>query len=452
MTPIFPDLPRKLGVYTLTRLIELRQNTALYEARQTHVDRAVVLEVLTPGATQEEEMAFLAQARLRVASSELPHVANVFESLRAEGLWFLTQELPLGRSLEEIGNCGEQLSVVHICRIILAAAEMYDLCNQVELQAMPLSPASIFIENNGTVHFLSPLIEGSTCPVEDQMQAMAAALTPVFPQHKMPGLGRAATLLQWMQYGYEGQFLPWHTLGEAASTIFKQLDDDKRRAIESTLSYKLTHNRVFINLRSFTRRWAVYLVAYCVIIVLLTGLGSFFGMANPVRTAAGSKEAFLCQQGDVKELVLRQPVSVGEYEAFLRFFESADEDTRLRLTEDVPEDEYSSIPQNWDQQQKEKKPGDPVTGISYWQALVYARHAGGSVPTANQLQAIRTAGIPLLELEWSRTEDVPQAREVYGEYVYLLINSAGAPLPARNRHYAPHHCGFRLCMPESAEE
>ena len=42
----FPELPHQLGVYTLTRLIELRSNTALYEARQPHVDRAVVLEVL----------------------------------------------------------------------------------------------------------------------------------------------------------------------------------------------------------------------------------------------------------------------------------------------------------------------------------------------------------------------------------------------------------------------
>ena len=146
MNPIFPELPRQLGVYTLTRLIELRKNTALYEAQQTHVDRAVVLEVLAPGVSHAEEVTFLAQARLRVASSELPHVANVYESLRAEGLWFLTQELPLGRSLAEIAAAGEQLSVPLICCIINAAAEMYDLCSQVDLKAMPLAPSSIFIE------------------------------------------------------------------------------------------------------------------------------------------------------------------------------------------------------------------------------------------------------------------------------------------------------------------
>ena len=44
MTPIFPELPYPLGVYSLTRLLELREYTELYEARQTHVDRAVVLE------------------------------------------------------------------------------------------------------------------------------------------------------------------------------------------------------------------------------------------------------------------------------------------------------------------------------------------------------------------------------------------------------------------------
>ena len=86
MNPIFPELPHTLGVYTLTRLIELRRNSALYEARQTHVDRAVVLEVLQPGVSHAEEVAFLAQARQHAAGSAMPHVADVFESLRAEGI------------------------------------------------------------------------------------------------------------------------------------------------------------------------------------------------------------------------------------------------------------------------------------------------------------------------------------------------------------------------------
>ena len=226
MTPIFSELPRQLGVYTLTRLIELRQNTALYEAQQTHVDRAVVLEVLAPGVSHEEEVTFLAQARLRVASSELPHVANVYESLRAEGHWFLTQELPLGRSLAEIAAAGEQLSVPLLCCIITAAAEMYDLCSQVELNAMPLAPSSIFIEEGGEVHFLSPLVEGIQYAPEQQMQALAAALAPLCPQQKASGLGRTMTLLQWLAEGYEGQVLPWTSLGETASTILQQLAED----------------------------------------------------------------------------------------------------------------------------------------------------------------------------------------------------------------------------------
>ena len=61
MNPIFSELPRQFGVYTLTRLIELRQNTVLYEAQQSHMDRAVVLEVLAPGVSHEEEVSFLAQ-------------------------------------------------------------------------------------------------------------------------------------------------------------------------------------------------------------------------------------------------------------------------------------------------------------------------------------------------------------------------------------------------------
>ena len=452
MTPIFPELPRQLGVYTLTRLIELRNNTALYEARQTHVDRAVVLEVLTPDATHDEEVAFLAQARLRVASSELPHVSNVYESLRAEGHWFLTQELPPGRSLAELASAGEQLSVPLICCIIRAAAEMYDLCNQVELQAMPLAPASIFVEEGGEVHFLSPLVEGEIYTPDTQMQALAGAITPLCPQQKASGLGRAVTLLQWLNEGYEGQYLAWEVLGETASTILQQLAEDARIARESTLAYKIAHNPFLIKARLFIKRWFGYIVAYASIIIVLSCMGTFFGMADPIHTSAGDKEGFLCHQNGEKEIVLRLPVSVEEYDAFIRAFEEMEDEQRNELLDSLPGEITSIEPENWEEQWNGKESDKPVTGVTYWQALLYAYYAGGDLPTVQQLQAIKSVGTNLLEQEWTRTMEQTPLPGVYADASILIVNQKGNPIPTNKPQNYSSKRGFRISLPETAKD
>ncbi len=452
MIPIFPELPRQLGVYTLTRLIELRHNTALYEAQQTHVDRAVVLEVLAPGVSHEEEVAFLAQARLRVASSELPHVANVYESLRAEGHWFLTQELPLGRSLAEIAANGEQLSVSLLCCIIHAAAEMYDLCSQVELDAMPLAPSSIFIEEGGEVHFLSPLVEGECYSPEIQMQALANALWPLLPQQKAAGLGRVTTLLQWLSEGYEGQFLPWTALGDTASTILQQLAEDARIAREGSLAYKISHNPFLLKVHQFVKRWFVYIIAYASIVLVLSFMGRFFGMANPIHTSAGDKEAFLCHQDGEKEVVLRQPVSVEEYAAFIRDFKRMSAEERDELLDSIPGEVGDIQPQFWKTQQLAKGPGAPVTDITLWQAMLYAQHAGGNLPSVHQLQAIKSAGATLMDEEWTRTMETNPIPTVYDKNCHFIINEKGAPIPTTDPNFASSKCGFRICLPEDAKD
>lgn len=449
MNPIFPELPRQLGVYTLTRLIELRKNTALYEAQQTHVDRAVVLEVLAPGVSHAEEVTFLAQARLRVASSELPHVANVYESLRAEGLWFLTQELPLGRSLAEIAAAGEQLSVPLICCIINAAAEMYDLCSQVDLKAMPLAPSSIFIEEGGEVHFLSPLVEGEPNEPDKQMQALSMALWAVCPQDKAPGLGRVTTLLQWLNEGYEGQWLHWATIGATASTILEQLAEAARMALERSLSYRLAHNPVLVKIRQFVTRWAKYIIAYTTIIVALSSLGTFFGMADPVHTSAGNKKGFLCRQFGQDMLVMRNPVSISEYEDFIIQYEEMDDAEREEMLDSIPGEIGHIEPRNWEEQLDSKSHSKPVTGVSYWQAFLYAHFKGGHVPTANQLQAIRAAGVKLHDLEWSCTEVTDSLPQVYDSETFLLIDANGNPFPTNHRNWNSERCSFRIAIPET---
>ena len=453
MNPIFSELPHTLGVYTLTRLVELRENSALYEAQQTHVDRAVVLEVLQPGVSHAEEVAFLAQARHRVATIGLPHVADVFESLRAEGLWFLTQEQPLGRSLADIAAAGEKLSVLHICCVIAAAAEMYAECQQGGLSAMPLAASSIFVEESGEVHFLSPLVEGRPNAPSAQMQATAAALWGVCPEDKEPGLGRTVTLLQWLNEGYEGKYLEWNELKETATTIITQLKQNARpdstKPLHLRLKEQMEHHLHLQEVKSFLGKWGSYVGAAAGIVVVMSCMGTMFGMGDPETAGADGKSGILCQEAGKNEVVMRYPVSVQEYADFMQAFEEMDDDERQELQGTLPTKCESLIPQNWEQQWERGDVEAPVTGVTYWQALLYARAQKADLPTANQLQAALKAAPGYLDMEWSRTEKEEPLPGIYSGSASLVVGMQGNIIPVGSREWSDSRCGFRITFPEN---
>lgn len=444
MNPIFPELPHTLGVYTLTRLIEQRENSALYEAQQTHVDRSVVLEVLRPGVSHAEEVAFLAQARHRVATNGVPHVADVFESLRSEGIWFLTQEMPQGRSLADIAIAGEKLSIAQICKVITAAAEMYQHCQDNGISVIPLAASSIFIEQAGEVHFISPLKEGSVSSLHSQTKATAAALWPLCPEEKKPGLGRTVTLLNWMEGGYEGRILEWNELRETAATIIAQLGPEA----EDGTSHRITDAPWVQKLRQFLSRWGMHTAGGAAVVVGLTCLGSLFGTGNPETISAMGHSHIYCSTGEQNEKIMRYPVSVQEYAQFLQAFEEMDEEQRQELRDVANCTAADLKPVNWDTQWERADREAEVTGVSLPQARLYACHMGGQLPTSAQIQTIQAAGAGKADLEWSRTAMESPLPDVYPGTTYILIDTHGQPYPVSTPDWVSPRCGFRVAFPD----
>ena len=452
MTPIFPHLPHTLGVYSLTRHLETRENTELYEARQTHVDRAVVLEVLRPGASQAEEAAFLAQARNRVATDGMPHVADVYESLRAEGIWFLTQELPPGDSLADVAAAGRKLPVPDICRIISAAAEMYDMYLQAGHHAMPLAPTSVYVEESGEVHFLSPLVEGVPNRPRKQMQALARILRHVAPVIHAPGLGRLTTLIHWLKEGADGVYLTWPEIKETADTILQQLETNALPEHEKSAFTRLCERVNSLpftqRVRNFFRHWGLLLAISAGTIVLLSSIGRQFGLDTPTYLPPLDNEALHCQEEDVCERVLLRPVSVQQYADFMQTFRKLEPARLQELLRDMPEQNISMIPANWKAQQA-AAPGTPVTGVNYRQALLYARAAGGTLPTARQLQAMLANALPLTELEWTRSQAESPLPGIYDGTIYLTVDRQGRIFPTDSPDWQDSRCGFRIALPET---
>lgn len=449
MTPIFPELPHTLGAYTLTRLLEMRGETELYAASQGSVGREVALEVLRPGAGPAEQGAFLSTARSRVAADRLPHTGQVLESLCAGGLWFLTQELPQGRSLAD-SAAGETLRIAELCRIVIAASELFENCAAAGLAALPLTAASIYISPAGKPRFLSPVIAGAAgaSPVP-YMVSLADTLAPYVPA-EVPGTNRMLTLLLWMREGYEGQMLLWEQVRATAQSLMAQLGETEQEEERTTEEGKMRHRRRLQ--RQWTRR-----VLYGCGLLLLGGIvasaGLLFRTPQYVTRPAVRAEGISLRLPKGKVLLVApQPVSVGEYAAFLQRVEAMDADARQQLFSVLSEPPETLVPADWEAQQAHADA--PVTGVSFRQALLYAREQGAELPSCAQLQCVFEATGAAGVQEWTfdlfsgegcglLRADMPLA--VSPELPY-------APVPLPHSDYQSSSLGFRIARPQPISE
>lgn len=452
MTPIFPDLPHPLGAYTLTRLLAVREGSDVYAAKQGSVDREVALEVLHRGAAPEQQAAFLLTARARVSAAGLPHVGQVYETLCADGLWFLTQELPAGRALCDTA-ADETLTVPVAARIIAAAAELYERCEAEKRAALPLTPDSVILNAEGKPCFLSPVIGKADERVNDMvlMRTLAALLEPLVPAEGVPGATRFATVLQWLREGYEGQMLTWAQIRETAETLRTQLGDVEQKQEEQPSEAGLQRRR-----RRRVKNIITAAVCGVLGLTLIGGLGSlgfFFRSTKTVPLPAVHAEGVTCRMADDSlAIVAAQPVSVADYADFLREWDKSDEEERARCLSGAPSTQ-SLIPAAWEAQQKAKAT-TPVTGVTYWQALAYARFRHAALPTAPALQtALAQLGGSSAD-EWTcDTFMSGRGQSLIPENAPLAIRHTApyAPLPLPDREYAADTLGFRLLRPVQGE-
>lgn len=447
MTPLFPDLPHPLGAYTLTRLLAVREESDVYAAEQGSVGRKVALEVLHRGAKPEQQAAFLLTARARVSAASLPHVGQVYETLCADGLWFLTQELPAGNALSSMSK-GETLPVAVAARIIAAAAELYERCAAAGYATLPLSADSVILNEEGHPCFLSPVIGKADERVDALvlMRALAGMLDPLVPDAGVPGATRFATVLQWLREGYEGQMLTWAQIRETAETLRTQLGDVEQKQEEQPSEAGLQRRR--------RRRVKTFVTnAVCGVIGLLAvaaigSLGFLFRSTTTVPLPAVHAEGVTCRMADDSlAVVAAQPVSIGDYADFLREWSKADEEEKARCLSGAPST-TALPPLNWEAQQK-GKPANPVTGVTYWQALAYARFRHAALPTAPALQtALAQLGGSSAD-EWTCDTFTGKGYGLIPETAPLAIRHTApfAPLPLPDREYAADTLGFRLLTP-----
>ena len=444
--PDFQHLPTRLGVYTLTRHIGSAGEAELYLANQSHVERGVVVEALPYGSGHEAVERFLASARARVAVM-LPHVTQVFESMVSDDIWYLTQERPEGRNIDRIAKEKGSLTPTQLCAIIEAAAALYNAAAERNVAAAGLPLHAIYMSADSGVSFLSPVQVGEHVPelVEEQQRTLAAVLLPFLPAQGTPGQSRVATLVDWMENGYDGTRLEWSALADTAATVREQLAPQLRKEHVAGLGGK-TRGAVLRqskrNRRKLVKTAIMAAIGACVVVAA--------AVAGAVMAPA-----------EAEPLPANDGSTIREYREFLLDFESEtklNRDQRRRLLTDVPKDSVDRKPADWDALWAAANNGkkyngvvlsldSPVQGVSYWDALVYARYRGAELPSARLLMTARElGGAEVSVCEWT-TGTSPETDIYKAGTIILPADKEAESTLEPNRAARDPRYGFRLVYP-----
>ncbi len=418
MPAIFENLPHRVGDYTLLNLLGTQHDRDFYEAKQNHVDRVVIVEIIDAKKTKITHAHFVESARARV-SEYIPNVMPVYEAVQLKDYWLVCQERPTGSSLAELAEREEQLDVLTVCRLIEQVCELYRYCNANRIKTTKLTANTIYQIGEHEFRFLSPARShvGTEASRAEKMTQLADVIIPILPVN-VAGQNRLYTLISWLQQGFEGQLLNWGAIGSTASLIIEQLHPDLAVEMAPTRNNELLlnqRNRLFYQGYSFM-----------IFLMLIFG-GTIAGIGEWVKPATVDTAHFEELVINMKPIAAQiHPVQVDEYHDFLLKLERMSTAELERLHKGIPVESFDHTPDNWGEQilqiHDKKTCTNPVHSVSYWDAIVYARFNRAYIPTASQLQFIKAVTDKNDFAEWSRdTQELP----LY-EKSYILINSDGS--------------------------
>lgn len=458
-TPVFQNLPHQLDDYTLLRLIESREHTDLYLAQQGHVGRTVILEILHLDAAATMLSTFIETAQLR-AKTQAPRLTRVLEALKAQDVWFMAQEQPQGESLMEWLADGRHLSPQQTAKLLQAAAEMYESCAELGKRVQPLSWGDIFMSEQGDVSFLSSLVPGAPAPIDKalHMQQLAQCIIPVRPIEG-EGADKIDAMLQWLQEGYNGQLLEWASVAATARLVDSELSalapvvkTEEEVEVEKSRQRRQTRQS-----RRKLLRQAMLGLGAAAVTLAIGSLGLIVANHRQELVSPVTADFVLCKtpQGNMK--AMRHPVSIEEYNRFLREWSTMSPEQRAALNEGMPDHVTGHTPEHWneifvaaslhkDYQGQHLSPESPAINITYWNALAYARYKGGELPNMSTLQAIHAELHESGVSEWVTDTCEADILHIYPKGCPMILDksSISRPLPVNNREWKSLNLGFRL--------
>ena len=425
-----------LGNYEIQSLSAKFQTERLYRARQTNIERQVLLTVLDPESAKDSAVLerFLADSRAKARVSHTT-IAAVYEGGSDKGFHFYSSEFAPVPTLAQIQAQGGTLKPLVALQIFKVVAEALAYFLKEGIAHQPLTAEAILLKPGGLPRLANIACGDSSSTPSDasEMEALGGFIHKSLPQSadSKPAREVAASLLRaadqpitWPEVAALAESkLPKAAPADAAKiqardiAVSRAVGENRKKSrsrviIGSSISLALTAAACF----------AIYYHLNSSSIIQVDDLG---GM---IEIPAGE----FAYQDERKELpkfyISKYEVSIYEYKKFLDAL-AADPGLAARIAHPSQPPGKSHVPKGWaDETQLEPpNPGyfnrarkwgqyqgaalsldSPVFGVDWFDAYAYANWKGHKLPTEEQWEKV-ARGQQGWKYPWGDEEELKRA-------------------------------------------
>ena len=397
-------LAGELGDYRLLKLVSEGMVTQTYRARQTSVDREVLLERIKAGTglSPERVGAFLADVRAKAAILHAG-IGSVYEAVDGEQEVYYTKELLPGRTFQDLREEDVKFDPIVLAGILRQVSGAMDFLSQRGIATLPLKARHIILSGPEVVRIANLAVAGAPDPGTGALdRALLGELLGGMVRTGEPGARRTSRLLGIMMSREDGVELSWAQVGRMAQKLEQELSTEICVAGAEALRGGAVDGG---GLRVFGS------TLFAVLLLGLVVAGAFVLFHRPKAPEARDLRAmveipagtYLGPNG--KEVPLGRfwidahEVTIAEYAEFLEALASVGEDRRDAYDHiNQPTTKLDHQPDDWASivglarvggnfEGRELTLNCPVTGIDWWDAHAYANWKGGRLPTLAQWEA-----------------------------------------------------------------
>lgn len=400
-------LPCQLDGYELRELLFDSGYVKTFLAFQTSIKREVLLTLVNVHNDMPEVVDSFIESAKAKAQRQSALICAVYEATRVGNSAYYVQELPPGESLDRILLRGYSFSPLELARILRDLASAQAFYEESNLNVSSWTPECVFITPKGDARFLNQVEPGFRPEgVTQRDEALVGHYFSFLVSAGAPGATRVATLCSWMRGEEDApRGMNWAMARDLAESIIQQLGAGDRSSTTSCPSSRPVPNKSLVG---FVLTGVAILVVGGACLYLWQSGGSAVVVDVPkkilyplsgkdqeivvLRDAATRQEKKLSV--DVHE------VTIGSYARFLKFLSKLTEKeaSQYRMP-DQPARKTSHEPEGWEDmlvaaenngQWKGRSISleTPVTGVDYWDALVYCKWADRRLPTSEEWKAL----------------------------------------------------------------
>jgi formylglycine-generating enzyme required for sulfatase activity len=400
-----------LGNYTIEAKLEERDSKTLYRAKQTNVDRQVILFVLNSQAAQDAEVVarFKADAKAKARVSNVM-VSSVYEGGEANGTHFYSCEFVASPTLAQLQERGTTIDLKTALQTMKVIADVSEFFAKEKISHLDWTPNHILIKSGQP-----PQISNIACEVRQNPSTLAEEIAAIgkilLPSIDNSPASSSAREIATKMATSPQSFPTWKSVSDlAASKMPKSAPADAKKIqaqdlvmskavvetkeknrrnimIGSALSLTLTIGACFALYRAMTRT-DVTIKDLGAMIEIPTGEFQYQDKTMTLPTFYISK----------------YEVTIAEYANFLKFLKENPDKATSFDSPDQPKGK-THVPADWADLNELKPPmpgyytrakkwgkyhdapltlDSPVFGVDWYDAYAYAKWKGQRLPTEQE--------------------------------------------------------------------